>query len=270
MTENTSRPGEDRRPHNQHSALANALGDTIANDMRQAAMTNAALAGNIEDHDHNIIDGILRRASKAKNKLADIIGGRVSRPETQQKPKSTVTSYLDSLDPERRQEELRTVRNTRRTSLDFDIRPGRAGTEGDQMILPFTHDTPASVGRKAGTGRLPRTESKSRLDTLKYIIEIANKPMNTKKPKEKPYNVSGKNTLDDMMYFHIGKVNGALGMPGPNQVRDESDLKNHHHDLIKTWHGHFLNDAKENLDYTPKNPDESYKTFYNKVINRLQ
>jgi hypothetical protein len=194
MNKNTSRPGEDRRPGplTQHEALRISLGDTIANDMRQAAQANAALTGNIKDHDHNIIDGILKGASFAKNKLADIIGGRVSTPETQPTPKSNVTSYLNSLDPQRRQEELRTVRNTRRTSLDFDIRSGRAGREGDQMILPFTPDTPTSISRKAGTGRLPRNESKSRLDTLKYILEISNKRSDTKKTKGNLDNASTK------------------------------------------------------------------------------
>ncbi len=209
MTENTSRPGEDRRPHNQHSALANALGDTIANDMRQAAMTNAALAGNIEDHDHNIIDGILRRASKAKNKLADIIGGRVSTPETQPTPKSSVPSDLDSRvrfgiltgnradypgedrrDPRETESSPTRPGEDRRDPRETESSPTRPG-EG-QMLLPFRGRSAVSVSRKAATGRLPRNESKSRLDTLKYILEISNKRSDTKKTKGNLDNASTK------------------------------------------------------------------------------
>tara|TARA_R110000824_G_scaffold297257_1_gene485477 strand:- start:105 stop:713 length:609 start_codon:yes stop_codon:yes gene_type:complete len=191
MNKNTSRPGEDRRsgPHTQHAALAKSLGDVVADGMRRDALQASWRPG---DHDDSIITGILKSAKGAKNKLSALVAGRVSTPETQPTPKSNVTSYLDSLDPERRQEEMRTFRNTRRTSLDFDIRSGRAGREGDQMILPFTPDTPTSISRKAGTGRLPQNESISRLDTLKYILEISNKRSDTKKNKGNIDNASTK------------------------------------------------------------------------------
>jgi len=205
MNENTSRPGEDRRsgPITQHTALSISLGREIADGMRRDALHAAWRPG---DDDHSIITGILKSAKGAKNKLSALVAGRVSTPETQPTPKSNVTSYLDSLNPERRQEEMRTFRNTRKTSGDFDIRSGRAGREGDQMILPFTPDTPTSISRKAGTGRLPRNESISRLDTLKYILEISNNRSDTQKTKGMPIMHPQRNLIESAMQVVINEA----------------------------------------------------------------
>ena len=114
-------------------------------------------------HGDPVMTGILRSAKGAKDKLANLVAGRTSTPETKPTPKSNVQLHLDSLDPNQRQEELRTVRNTRNTSLTFDRR-----------------------------SRIPRNESKSRLDTLKYILEISNKRSDTKKTKGNLDNASTK------------------------------------------------------------------------------
>ena len=194
MNKNTSRPGEDRRsgPHTQHAALAISLGDAVADGMRRDAMQASWRPG---DDDHSIITGILKSAKGAKNKLSALVAGRVSTPETQPTPKSSVPSDLDSrvrfgILTGNRADYPGEDRQDPRDPRETESSPTRPG-EG-QMLLPFRGRSAVSVSRKAGTGRLPRNESKSRLDTLKYILEISNKRSDTKKTKGNLDNASTK------------------------------------------------------------------------------